>query len=104
MLQIKRFLQLRRRGLSRKEEDYQSAGTQCSLLNLPLQDFQEVEERVVLFEGGHQGDAEEVGRKLRKLSTKELKQSVEGHSYWTETRLLDHKVGSIQLDSSSSIL
>ena len=61
-----------------------------------MQDYREVEGRVALFEGeageAVGGNAEEGGQKLRKLSMGELKQSVEGHTFWTETRLLDHKV------------
>ena len=59
------------------------------------QDHREVAEAVGLYQkdAGGEGETED-GTKLRKLAVGELKQSVEGHSYWTETRLLDHQVRS----------
>ena len=38
------------------------------------------------------GRAEDGRTGLRKLTAGELKHSVEGHAYWTGTRLLDHQV------------
>ena len=57
-------------------------------------DHREVAEAVGLYQtdAGVGGQTAEDGTKLRKLAVGELMQSLEGHSHWTETRLLDHQV------------
>jgi diaminopimelate epimerase len=64
-------------------------------------DHQEVLNNVRLYErdaGSGQSSSsgalatETADAKLRKLQLGELKLAVQGHKYWTETRLLDHRV------------
>ena len=83
----------RLRDLLRAEMEQRSAAVaEASQLGL---DHREIEGRVGLYappgQGGD-GGGQEGGAKLRKLAAAELRQAVDGHAFWTETRLLDHKV------------
>ncbi|GAX79599.1 hypothetical protein CEUSTIGMA_g7040.t1 [Chlamydomonas eustigma] len=82
-------------------EERSAAVAEAAQLGL---DHQEVLNKVQLYESegggttkessGSSGDTKAAGaaaQKLRKLQPRDLKMAVQGHKYWTETRLLDHR-------------
>ncbi len=57
-------------------------------------DYRQAEQAVRLYDDDGDGPASSSAEsKLRKLQPGEVKAAVEGHKYWTSTRLLDHQVG-----------